>query len=329
MRIVFAGTPGISVPTLEACLEAGHDVALVITQPDRPSGRGRRVLPSPVKAFAVERGLAVFQPAGINAPETLALVRQVEPDAMVVSAFGQKLSPELLASPRWGCFNVHASLLPKYRGSAPINWAILNGEEESGVTVIRMNERMDAGEILARKAVRIEEDWTAGDLGEALSRVGATLMVRTLAELEAGTARAIPQDPSKVSRAPMLRKEDGLIDWTKCARRVRNHVRGMTPWPGAFTFLADDRTARHLRLTVLRSVVAEDAGKEVSSPSSRAPDPSSGTVLGVGRRGIAVSCGEGALVLVEVKPAGSRAMSADDFARGHRLAPGMRFTDHE
>jgi methionyl-tRNA formyltransferase len=319
MRIVFAGTPEISVPTLEGCLEAGHDVALVITPPDRPSGRGRRILPSPVKAFAVERGLAVFQPASINAPESLALVRQVEPDAIVVSAFGQKLSAELLATARLGCFNVHASLLPKYRGSAPINRALLKGEEESGVTVIRMNERIDAGEILAQEAVRIEDDWTAGELGEALSRVGAKLMVWTLAELEAGTARAVVQDPSEVSHAAMLKKEDGLIPWEKPAPEVRNHVRGMTPWPGAFTFLADERTGRRLRLTVLRSVVADEP-EGCSEP---------GTVSRVDRRGVAVACGAGVLVLVEVKPAGGHAMSADDFARGHRVAAGMRFTDDE
>jgi len=319
MRIVFAGTPGISVPTLEGCLDAGHDVVLVITQPDRPSGRGRRILPSPVKAFAVERGLPVLQPGGINAPEVLALARQVGPDAIVVNAFGQKLSPELLAIPRLGCFNVHASLLPRYRGSAPINWAIVSGEEETGVTVIRMSERMDAGEILARQAVRIEEDWTAGDLAEVLGRVGGHLMVRTLAELDAGTSHAVPQDASKASRAAMLAKKDGLIPWTKPAPRVRDHVRGMTPWPGAFTFLAREGRYKPLRLTVLRSVVA--------GPSAARTEP--GTVLAVDRRGVLVSCGEGTLLLVEVKPAGSHAMSADDFARGHRVLAGMRFTDDD
>ena len=319
MRIVFAGTPAISVPTLEACLDAGHDVVLVVTQPDRPSGRGRRILPSPVKAFAVERGLPVLQPTGINAPETLALVRRLQPDAIVVTAFGQKLSPALLATPRRGCFNVHASLLPRFRGPAPINWAIVTGEEETGVTIIRMVERMDAGDILARQAVRIDDDWTAGDLAEVLGRMGAKLMVRVLSELEAGTAHPLPQDPSNVSRAPMLKKSDGLIPWTKSARQVHNHVRGMTPWPGAFTFLPRVGAPHPLRFTVLRAVVEPQAG------ASAGP----GAVVALVRSGIAVACGEGVLLLAEVKPAGGHAMPADDFARGHRITPGLRFTDDE
>jgi methionyl-tRNA formyltransferase len=319
MRIVFAGTPEVSVPTLEACLDAGHDVVLVVTQPDRPSGRGRHILPSPVKAFAVERGLPVLQPTGINAPETLALVRRLQPDAIVVSAFGQKLSPALLATPRRGCFNVHASLLPRFRGPAPINWAIVTGEEETGVTIIRMVERMDAGDILARQAVRIDDDWTAGDLAEVLGRMGAKRMVRVLSELEAGTAHPLPQDPSNVSRAPMLKKSDGLIPWTKSARQVHNHVRGMTPWPGAFTFLPRVGAPHPLRITVLRAVV------EPPADASAGP----GAVVALVRRGIAVACGEGVLLLAEVKPAGGHAMPADDFARGHRITPGLRFTDDE
>jgi len=319
MRIVFAGTPGISVPTLEACLDAGHEVALVVTQPDRPSGRGRRILPSPVKAFAVERGLAVLQPPHVNAPETLALVRLLEPDALLVNAFGQKLSPALLQAPRLGCFNVHASLLPRFRGSAPVNWAIVTGVEETGVTIIRMVEKMDAGDILARQAVLIEDGWTAGDLAEVLGRMGAKLMVRVLSELEAGTIRPVPQDPSKVSRAPLLKKADGLIPWAKSAREVHNHVRGMTPWPGAFTFLPRVGAPRPLRITVLRTVVA-----------SQAPAPARpGSVVALAPRGIDVACGEGVLVLAEVKPAGGHAMSAGDFARGHRIALGLRFTDDE
>lgn len=308
------------MPTLMALLDAGHEIVLVVTQPDRPSGRGRRLTPSPVKVAAVESGLPVLQHEDVNAFESLALVRLVKPDAMVVQAFGQKLSPGLLSLPECGCFNLHASLLPAYRGAAPINWAVINGERETGVTVMRMNERIDAGEMLAREAVAIEPAWTAGDLAGVLSGMGAGLMVRTLAEVESGTARPVSQDPSKVSRAPRLTKRDGLIPWRKSARDVHNHVRGMTPWPGAFSFLGDARAGRSVRLTALRSCVAAEAGSEGGA---------AGEVLSVGKEGLLVCCGEGSVRIERLKPAGSREMSATEFASGHALVPGMGFTDHE
>lgn len=319
MRIVFAGTPEFSVPTLEALLRARHDVVLVITQPDRGAGRGRRLQSSPVKTFAAARGLPVFQPDDVNGPETLEVIRQLRCDAVVVQAFGQWLAPELLAMPRLGCFNVHASLLPAYRGAAPVNWAVVNGEETSGVTVIRMNERIDTGEMLARREVAVDPDWTAGELARELAGVGAELLVRTLAEVEAGRARPVAQDASKASRAPKLTKRDGLIPWHKSARDVHNHIRGMTPWPGAFTFFTDTRTNRTLRLAVLRS----------SLPGVSGTPAEPGTILSVGGEDVDVACGEGALRLTEVKPAGGRAMSAGDFARGHDVTSMMRFTGDE
>ncbi len=319
MRIVFAGTPEFSVPTLQALLEAEHDVALVITQPDRRAGRGRKLRTSCVKAVAVERQLPVFQPPDVNAAESVALVRHLAPDVMVVQAFGQKLSAEMLSVPELGCCNVHASLLPAYRGAAPINWALINGETETGVTIIRMNERIDAGEILAQEAVDVAPDWTAGDLARVLAPMGAKLMLHVLHQLEAGTPRVLQQDPSEVSKAARLTKRDGLIPWQKSARDVHNHIRGMTPWPGAFTFLAEGRAGKTVRLTVLRCAVAEGTGTR--------GDP--GTVLSTDEAGLVVACGEGCLRITEIKPAGGRVMSAEAFARGHAVGPDRRFTNHE
>lgn len=321
MKIVFAGTPEFSVPTLRRLVEDGHELALVLTQPDRPSGRGRHLHPSAVKTFAIEHHLPVLQPEDINLPESVGAVRYVAPDVMVVKAFGQKLSPEMLSVPRLGCLNVHASLLPAYRGAAPINHAILRGEDQTGVTIIRMNERIDAGEVLAQKVVRIEPEWTAGNLSDALSAAGAELMTITLQQVESGAAKPIPQDVSKVSKAPRLEKDDGLIPWHKSARDVHNHIRGMTPWPGAFTFLpvaSRDDVPRTVRVTVLKGSVA--AGSPGAAP---------GTVTASDRTGVVVACGEGAVRLERVKPSGGREMPAGDFARGHAVVPGMRFVSHE
>ncbi len=316
MKLVFAGTPEFAVPTLRKLVSAGHELALVITQPDRPAGRGREMHPPAVKQLALELRLSVFQPESINDPESAALIRCIAPDAMVVQAFGQKLSGELLSLPRLGCLNVHASLLPAYRGAAPINHAILRGEERTGITVMRMSERIDAGEILAQEAIAIHPNWTAGDLSDALAPVGAELIVRTLAEVEAGGAQAIAQDRSKVSKAPKLDKSDGLVPWQKSAREVHNHIRGMTPWPGAFSFFAPAGSGHLLRVSLVRAVSVQD------SPAPQSP----GAVMKVGHEGITVACGSGAVVIERVKPAGSREMSGDEFARGHGVKAGAAFT---
>ena len=318
MRVVFIGTPEFSVPTLAGLLEAGHVVALVVTQPDRPSGRGRKRSESPVKTFAVGKNLPVLQSDDVNSPESVETIRGVSPDAVVVIAFGQKLSPALLSLPRLGCFNVHGSLLPSYRGAAPINWAIINGEEDSGVTIIRMAERIDAGEMLANASVNIEPDWTAGDLSEAMSRVGGALMVDVLEAVENGTARAAAQDVVKVTHARKLTKRDGLVPWRKPARDVHNHIRGMTPWPGAFSFLTG-RDCGPTRVVILKSRVAGPAG------SFGRP----GEILGCDAQGIAVACGDGSVLIEQVKPAGKRAMSADDCWRGRKEGTLTRFADHE
>ena len=320
MRLIFVGTPEFATPTLKRLACAGHEIALVITQPDRPAGRGRAMQPPAVKELALELRLSVFQPESINDPESAALIRSISPDAVVVQAFGQKLSDELLSLPKHGCFNVHASLLPAYRGAAPINHVILRGESVTGVTIIRMAGRIDAGEVLAQQALTIHPEWTAGDLSEALAPIGADLMIHILSDLDSGRLVPIPQDRSKVSKAPKLDKSDGLIPWNRPAREVHNHIRGMTPWPGAFTFLHVAKSPQPLRVSVLRATLAPSAAPGPSSP---------GVVAGASHAGLVVSCGEGAVVLERVKPAGSREMSADDFARGHGAAAGSAFTGPE
>lgn len=319
MRAIFAGTPDFAVPTLRAMLKAGHEVALVITQPDRPAGRGRKLGPTPVKTCAIENAVPVLQPKSINAPESVAVIRHLEPDVLVTEAFGQKLLAEVLSVPKLGGFNVHASLLPRYRGAAPINWAILNGEDRTGVSIIRMGREIDAGEILEQESLPIEPDWTAGDLAGALSGIGARLMVRVLSEVEFNAANAVEQDGSLASFAPKLTKADGLIPWRKTARAVHNHIRGMTPWPGAFTFCADGRTGKRLRLAVLKSAVAEETGQSAEP----------GAVISVTDEGLVTACGEGSVLVTELRPAGRRGMSAAEFARGHMSDVPMRFTSDE
>jgi methionyl-tRNA formyltransferase len=316
MKLVFAGTPEFAAPTLRALVGAGHEVALVVTQPDRPAGRGRAMEIPAVKRVALELHLSVLQPESINLPEVLGAMRYLAPDAMVVEAFGQKLSPEVLALPRLGCFNVHASLLPAYRGAAPINHAILNGETRTGVTIIRMAERIDAGEVLAQQELAIDLDWNAGDLSDALSPIGAQLMVRSLAEVESGRAKGVPQGRKTHPTAPKLWKKDGEMWFQRGVPVEHNHVRGMTPWPGAFTFTRDGRTGRELRLVVLRTSVASDADAGSAAP---------GTVVASDHRGLVVACTPGCLRLERVKPAGSHEMSADEFARGHGIKVGSRF----
>ena len=318
MRIVFAGTPEFATPTLRGLVEAGHEVVLVVTQPDRRAGRGRALQAPAVKQLALDLQLNVVQPETINRPESVKLLHAVAPDALIVQAFGQKLSPEVLSLPRLGCFNVHASLLPAYRGAAPINHAILRGEAQTGVTIIRMAERIDAGEVLAQQTLSIDPEWNAGDLTAALAPLGAQLMVRTLRDVESGCATAAPQDLSKVSQAPKLEKDDGLIAWSKSAREVHNHVRGMTPWPGAFTFVVDGRSGARRRVAVIKTAAMATVPASPTSP---------GTVASATRDGLAVACGSGSVRIERVKPAGSREMSADEFARGHGMKAGSRFGD--
>ncbi|MFW6161939.1 MAG: methionyl-tRNA formyltransferase [Planctomycetota bacterium] len=311
MRIAFFGTPDIAVASLAALLDAGHDVACVVSQPDRPSGRRRRLTPPPVKVFAADRGLPVRQSDEVNDPAFVEGLAALEPQAIVVTAFGQILREPLLELPPLGCLNVHASLLPRHRGAAPVATAILAGDRETGVTLIRMVREMDAGPILAQESTPIGPRETTGELTERLADLGAGLLVRTLEELAAGRAEPTAQDDAAATYAPSFRKNDGAIDWTRPADYLGRFVRAMTPWPGAFTFWLPPGKPP-LRLLVLEAV-AEPG--EAGEPAR---------VAAADGQGIAVETGEGLLRLLRVHPAGKRPMAAADFLRGHPIPVGAR-----
>jgi len=309
MRIVFMGTPDFAVPSLRHVHASTYEVVLVVTQPDRPAGRGRRLSPPAVKTAAAEMGLPVHQAESVNTPEFAERLRGLAPDVLVVVAFGQILNSEILSVPGKGAVNVHGSLLPAYRGVAPINWVIVNGETETGVTTMFMARRVDAGEIILRRATPIGERETAGELYERLSAMGAELLVETLDLIERGEAPREPQDPGLASYARKLSKQDGVIDWTRPAADVHNHIRGMTPWPGART------TYRGKPLTVLRARIGATDGT-VGRP---------GEVVSIDEKlGIEIAVGGGSVWLEQLKPSGKSAMDADAFVRGYRPEVGER-----
>jgi len=311
MKIVFLGTPEFSVPSLEAIAGAGHDIDLVLTQPDRPRGRKSAPAAPPVKRAAQALDLHVQQPESVNEPATVAELHRLRPDVMVVVAFGQILGRKVIEAPKIACLNVHASLLPKYRGAAPVPAAILNGETETGVTVQKVVRKLDAGDILRRRATRIGPGETAGELLKRLSLIGAELLVESLESIAAGTAVFTPQDGSQATYAPMLDKSDGLIDWTRDAEYIERHVRAMSPWPGAFTFLVRD--ANPLRLLITKASVV---------PAVEQVDP--GLIYEVGQDGFSVAAGSAGVRIERLHPAGKKEMTAAEFARGYRLNAGER-----
>ena len=314
MRVVFMGTPEFSVPCLRALVAAGHVVPLVVTQPDRPKGRGLQFEPSPVKRAALELGLPVFQPDRPNLPGNVESVRVAAPDVLVVVAYGAILKEALLALAPRGAVNVHASLLPKYRGMSPIHRAIWDGEPESGVTTMQMDAGVDTGEMLLTAAIPIDPDETCGELHDRLAVLGADLLTRTLDGLAHGTITPRPQSGA-ASYAGRIEKEHGLIDWSLPAVAVHNHARAVTPWPGATTRLAGEA------LVVKRTRVADPHGASAATSVYGAP----GEVLALAGPALRVACGAGAVDLLELRPAGRPTMSGGDFARGRRLAPGARF----
>jgi methionyl-tRNA formyltransferase len=305
LKIVFMGTPQFAVPVLEALVKAEHEVRLVVTQPDRPKGRSGKPVPPPVKALAESLGLPVFQPEKVRRPEAIEEIRKADPDATVVAAFGQILPKALLEIPRLGNFNVHASLLPKYRGAAPINWAIVNGEAETGVTIMLMDEGMDTGAMLTTAVEPILPEDTAGTLAAKLSRAGAELIVKALAEFEAGLLKPVSQDNSRATYAPILKKGLGKIDWTRPAAEIERTVRGLDPWPGTFTYL----TGKMLHIWRAAAAPVNDS-------------PPAGAVISAGKDGITVATGEGALVIEELQPEGGRRMKTSAYLAGHKIAPG-------
>jgi methionyl-tRNA formyltransferase len=300
MRLVFLGTPEFAVPSLERVVEAGHDVLAVLTQPDRPSGRGQNPVAPPVKRAALRLGLPVRQPERVRRPDAAELLRSLAPDAMVVVGYGQIIPQTVIDIAPLGIINVHASLLPKYRGAAPIQWAVANGETRTGVTTMRIDAGLDTGDMLLKAEAEIGAEENAVDLGGRLAAMGAGLLVRTLAGLAAGTILPEKQDNSQATYAPLLKKEDGLIRWADSAAAVHNRVRGMQPWPGAYTGF------RGRKLHIWNSRARSGAG--YGGP---------GRFLSL--RPLIVSCGEGALELVEVQLEGRRRMPAGDFVNGQRI----------
>ncbi len=301
------GTPDFAVPSLEALLKSGDEVVGVVTQPDRPKGRGQEVIPPPIKLVCEREGIPLLQPVKMKAPEFLEALRQWNPDVITVTAFGRILPLAILTLPPRGCINVHGSLLPKYRGAGPVQWAIIRGEQETGITTMLMDEGMDTGAMLLQERVAIRPDDTSGTLAPRLAEVGGRLLVETLRQLKAGTLKPQPQDHALATMAPLLKKEDGLIDWSLTAEEIANRVRGLSPWPGAYTYLNGERWS------IWRVTVEE-----------RSPGSSPGTVTKVTKERIDVATGGGTIQLVEIQPSNSRRMAVVQYLTGHRLAEGAR-----
>jgi methionyl-tRNA formyltransferase len=299
MNLVFMGTPQFAVPTLERVVEAGDRVLAVYTQPDRPKGRGQRPAQSPVKETALRLGLEVRQPERVRRPEVVEELRALRPDAMVVVGYGQIIPQSIIDIPRLGIINVHASLLPKYRGAAPIQWAIARGETRTGITTMLINAGLDTGDMLLKWETEIEPEETALELGTRLSVAGADLLVQTLRGLEAGTIVPEPQDDAQATLAPIIKKEDGLIDWKWSAAEILNRMRGFTPWPGTYTFFRGQR----FHIWKARATRADHCG-----------------VLRVAGRKAVVGCGEGeGIELVEVQVEGRKRMAAESFLNGNPI----------
>jgi methionyl-tRNA formyltransferase len=330
MRLVFLGTPAFAVPTLESLVEAGHEVPLVVTQPDRPRGRGQNAAPPPVKEAALRLGLGVYQPERVRRPEAVERLRGLAADGMVVVGYGQIIPQVVIDLVPLGIINVHASLLPKYRGAGPIQWAIVNGETRTGVTTMRIDAGLDTGDMLLKADTEVGPEENAVDLGRRLAVMGASLLVETIAGLAGGTVVPEKQDPAQATLAPLLKKEDGLIDWSQSAGTIHNRVRGLQPWPGAYT------TFRGQTLHIWQSRVVPDspaaragAGDRGQGAGGRGPGAGGGEP-GAGGTGHFVSlkpltvacggaCGTAGLELLSVQMEGRKRIPAADFANGQRL----------
>ena len=305
INIVFMGTPDFAIPILEALHDSPDRICMVVTQPDRPKGRGRKTVPPPVKRAALNFGYPVFQPESIKSASAVEAVQEVAPDALVVVAFGQILPLELLSFPRFGAINLHASLLPRYRGPGPIQRAIIYGESMTGVTTMQMDRGMDTGDILLTAETDIDPDDTAATLHDRLSKLGADLVLKTLHDVKAGTIIPRPQDHSLSTYAPMLKKADGRIDWSKTAVELDALLRGVTPWPGAFTFHEDKR------LNILRATPL---------PYTHPVEP--GTVVPGFPDELRIAAGNGVLLIHEIQSASGKKMKIDEFLRGHPMPAG-------
>lgn len=310
LRIVFMGSPDLARPCLDRLVEGPHRVVAAYCQPDKRAGRGRKLTPPPIACCAADNAIPRLQPRGLRNPDEQECFAALEPDLAVVVAYGKILPPPILDAPRFGCINVHFSLLPALRGAGPVQWAIIRGATETGVTTMQMDEGLDTGPILLQQRTSIGDADTAASLGERLAGMGADLLEQTLVALCAGELRPTPQDDGAHSYAPMLRKEDGALDWSRPARELDRRIRGTFPWPGAFTFREGKR---------VKVIAAELRG------DSPGPDADAGQVVGAARRGIDVACGSGLLRLRQVQPEGKKVMDAASFVNGFRVTPGERW----
>ena len=308
MKLIFMGTPDFSVGTLEALIAAGHEITLVVSQPDKPKGRGHELAPTPVKETALKHGLKVFQPKRLKDPETIRTLEETPADAIVVIAFGQIVPASILHMKKYGCINVHGSLLPKYRGAAPIQWAVIDGERESGVTIMQMDEGLDTGDMLLKGSVVLDEKETSGSLFDKLSALGASLCVEALEKLEKGELRPEKQGESPTEYARMLTKEMGELDFSRDAVTLERLIRGFNPWPSAYTRLGDKT------LKIWAADVCE----------KQEPESQPGTVTEVAKQDFTVACGEGALKITELQLQGKKRMDAAAFLRGYHLEAGMK-----
>ena len=305
MRIVFMGTPAFAVPSLEKLIEAGHEIVGVFTQPDKPKNRGMKLLPPPVKVCAQEHEIPVYQPTKLRDGTALAQIQALAPELIVVAAYGRILPDEILDYPKLGCINVHSSLLPRYRGAAPINWAILNGDEKTGVTIMHMANELDAGDIITQAATAIDPDEDAETLYQRLADMGGALLISAVEQLAAGTATRTPQEAAGVTLAPMLGRELSPIDWKRSAQEIHNQVRGLIPWPTATTDAITGDT--------MKILVTQQTGEETGAPA--------GTVVAAGKQGIDMACGDGKILrIVELQAAGKKRMKAADYLRGNPIS---------
>jgi len=304
MKVVFMGTPDFAVPTLQKLIDEKYEIAAVVTQPDRPRGRGKKTLAPPVKELALQYHIPVYQPEKVKTPEFIDSLQKIHPDLIVVVAFGQILPKAILEMPQYGCINVHASLLPKYRGAAPIQWSIINGEEITGVTTMFMDEGMDTGDILLKKEVKIYPEDTAQELHDRLSVEGASLLIETLKQLQTGQLIRQKQNDQEATYAPMLQKEMGCIDWSKSSKEIINLIRGLSPWPSAYTYYKDQ---------MIKVWKAEEYHEKYDAH-----------VMGeiteiIKDKGIVVKTGDGSLMITEIQAENKKRMSVVDYLRGHKI----------
>lgn len=331
MNIVFLGTSDFAVPSLRSLIASNHKILTVVTQPDRPKGRSNRPCASPVKVIASDCGLRIIQPENVNHPETVLLLKELCPDIIVVVAYGQKLSLQILAIPKYQCINVHASLLPKYRGAAPVNWAIIKGEEVTGVSVMIMGERMDAGDIIAHRSLAIYPHETAGELSERLAVLGAETLLFALEQIANGTAVPLAQDSANATYARKLEKEDSRINWNQDAKKIHNFIRGTTPRPGAYSVLSSPTPlpspsrgegrvgGAKTRIIILKTEINHGQAN-LSMPHFEA-----GSIIDISAKRINVAAIDSSIWITMLQPEGKRAMSAAEFARGHNIKIGDRF----